>query len=126
MTCYLRLIACVLVCTVATVASGCSSMKPIRPATQPGAPVFGQIKAGDTVSVRTQDGRSVRFIVQHVDGDALVSRDGTRYARTDIAHLQRRSFSVWKTGALAGGLAIAALLAFAIAIVSDDDFGKWS
>lgn len=32
---------------------------------------------------------------------------------------------MWKTGAIAGGLAVAAFLALAIAIVSDDDFGKW-
>lgn len=43
------------------------------------------------MNVRTQDGRSVRLVVQQVDGETLVSRDGTRYRRSDIAQIQRRS-----------------------------------
>ena len=125
MTSCRTLIAYLLVCAMVTAATGCTSMTTIRPVAQPGAPVFGGIKAGDTVSVRTHDGRTMRFVVKQVDGDALVSSDGARYARNDIAVLKRQSFSLWKTGVLAGGLAFAVCVAFAIAIVTDDDFGKW-
>ena len=90
MTLHKRVIASVLVCTVATAASGCTTMTTIKPASRPGAPLFGRVKAGDTVKVRTRDGQNVRFVVQKVDGDALVSRDGKRYTRDDIAQLQRR------------------------------------
>ena len=112
MTIHVRVITCVLACMVATAASGCSSMTTIKPATQRGAPVFGKVKAGDTVKVRLQDGRSVRFVVQQVDGDALVSRDGTRYMRNEIAHLQRRSTNV------AGTVLVSAVVGFLLAALA--------
>ena len=99
-------------------------MKTIKPAA-PGAPAFGTVKAGDTVQVRTQDGRSRRFVVQQVDGENLLAADGTRFTRSEIARLQRESFSAWRTAVLAGGIVVAAIVAFAAVIVSDDDFGKW-
>lgn len=93
-------------------------MTAIRPATQPGAPAFGKIKAGDTVRVRTVDGRSVRFVVQQVDGDALVSRDGARYMRTEIAHLERRSASV--VGTVLVSVGVGFLLAVLLARANSD------
>jgi len=90
------------------------SLKTIRPATEPAAPTFGRVKAGDTVVVETQDGRQARFVAQQVDGDAIVSKDGVRYTRSDIARLQRRSFSGATTALLVGGI-IAAWIAVAVA-----------
>lgn len=112
MTLPMRVMACVLVCTLGTAAGGCSSMTTIKPATGPSAPVFGKVKAGDTVKARLQDGRSVRFVVQQVDGDALVSRDGTRYMRNEIAHLQRRSTNV------AGTVLVSAVVGFLLAALA--------
>ena len=124
MTVYQRVIACLLVCTMASASIGCTSMKTIKTAPA-GAPVFGKVKAGDTVDVRTQDGRSLRFVVQQVDADSLVAPNGVRFTRTEIVRLQRKSFSPWKTAVLAGGIVGAVFLALGIAIVTDDDFGKW-
>jgi hypothetical protein len=98
-------------------------MKTIKPAV-PGAPVFGKVKAGDTVQVRTHDGRSKRFVVQQVEAETLVAADGTRFTRTEIAGLQRRSFSAGKTGALAAGLAGGAFLLL-LAAFAASDFGEW-
>ena len=123
MTRYLRVIACLLVCAMTAASSGCTSMKTIKPAV-PGAPVFGKVKAGDTVQVRTQDGRSKRFVVQQVEPEALVAADGTRFTRAEIVGLQRRSFSGGKTGALAAGVAVGAFLAF-LAAFAASDFGEW-
>jgi len=117
MSVYLRVMASVLVCAMASASTGCTTMKTIRPAS-PGAPVFGKVKAGDTVSVQTHDGRSMRFVVQRVDGENLVAADGTHFAPTDIARLQRRSFSAGKTGALAAGLIAAAFLALVAAVAA--------
>ena len=88
------------------------------------APVFGKVKAGDTVQVRTHDGRSKRFVVQQVEAETLVAADGTRFTRTEIAGLQRRSFSAGKTGALAAGLAGGAFLLL-LAAFAASDFGEW-
>ena len=49
--------------------TACTSMKTIHPATSPGAPTYGPLKAGDTVRVQTANGQSKRFIVQQIDGE---------------------------------------------------------
>lgn len=116
-------IACVLVCSVALASGGCTSMKSVRPVTQPGmGAMFGTVKAGDLVELRTVDGRAVRFIVQQVEVDALIAPDGVRYPRAEIAELKKRSFSGPKTAGLiagiCGGLFVLAAIAVAGAVGS--------
>lgn len=105
-----RLLAYLLTCTVAFSSLGCSTMKTINPTTAPGAPSFESVKAGDKVVVHTRDGRSVRVVVRQIDGDTLVTKEGARYARTDVSYLQRKSFSVLNTTLLVTGLIVGALL----------------
>lgn len=94
-------------------------MKTVRPVTQPtGTPAFAALKAGDTVSVRTRDGRVSRFVVQQVEGDAIVAPHGARYASADIVEVKRRSFSAPKTVGLAAGIFGAAFLIVAAAAAS--------
>ena len=69
-----------------------------------------------------QDGRRVRFKVQTADGHTLVAQDGTRYERADIVTVERRSFSVTKTGLLAAGIWFGLFVIAAIAVASDDRF----
>ena len=119
-----RLVACLLLCSIAITAPGCTSMKPIRPLPQPGASAFGTLKAGDTVDVRTRDGRTARFVVQQVDGDALIAPDGVRYSSAEIAELKRRSFSGPKTAGLVAGI-FGGLFVLAAAAVASALDGMW-
>jgi hypothetical protein len=117
------MLAALLVCRIALGASGCTSMKTIRPALDPAAPPFAKIERGDTVVVHMRDGRQVRFVVEQVDGDALVARGGVRYTRGDMARMQRRSLSGWKTGLLVGG-SVAAAMAVVVVIGVAQAFGQ--
>jgi hypothetical protein len=113
-----RIIACVLACSLATSGVGCTSMKTIPPVTSPAAPAFGRVEAGDLVIVETRDGRRVQFVVQQVEGDAIVSPEGVRYTRDEIAKLQRRSFSGPKTALALGGAFLALYVVLAAAAVA--------
>ena len=116
MTTHQRLVGCLLMSSLAATSIGCTSMRTIPPATEPAAPTFGRVKAGDTVLVELRDGRRERFVVQRVDGDVIVSMDGVRYTRSDIARLQRQSFSLPRTALLVLGI-YAAYMAVVIAVV---------
>lgn len=123
MTFHKRMTAGLVACCFAAASVGCTSMKTIHPKTihpysDPAAPTFGRLKAGDTVVLQTRDGRRERFVVQRVDGDAIVSPSGKRYTRGDIERLQRRSFSGTKTAFLIGGAVSAAFVAYAMAVAS--------
>jgi hypothetical protein len=84
--------------------TACTSMKTIHPATSPGAPTYGPLKAGDTVRVQTADGQTKRFIVQQIDGETIIGPEGQRYARAEVVRLERKSFSTPKTIGLAAGV----------------------
>ena len=107
----------------------CTSMKTIHPATSPGAPTYGPLKAGDTVRVRTADGQSKRFIVQQIDGETIIGPEGQRYARAEVVRLERKSFSGPKTVGLAagifGGLYLLAAIAVAAGGLFGGDWGDW-
>ena len=110
MTSSQRIVASLLACSVAVPGVGCTSMRTIPPETRATAPVFGPVRAGDTVSLQMRDGKRARFVVQQVDGNGIISPAGTRYEREDIARLQRQSFSGWKTAALIGGVVFATMI----------------
>ena len=100
-----RIVATMLVCSVVAASVGCTSMKTIRPVA-PGRQetIFRDLKAGDTVWLRTRTGREARFVVQQVEADTIIAPDGVRYASADIAELKRRSFSGPKTAGLVAGI----------------------
>jgi hypothetical protein len=119
MTTRQRLVACLLLCSLAMTNVGCTTMKTVRPVTQPaGNTTFGKLKAGDTVSIRTKDGRASRFVVRQVDGDVIVAPDGLRYTSAEIVELKRRSFSGPRTAGLAAGIFGAAFVIAAAAVAS--------
>ena len=103
---------------LATATSGCTSMRTIRPVSAPGAPPWGELKAGDTVILQTPDGERWRFVVQQIDGDAIVAPNGQRYRRSDIVKLQQKSFSTPKTVCLIATIAGGIYVAIGIAVVS--------
>ncbi len=105
MTICRRLVATMLVCSVVSASVGCTSMKTIRPIS-PGRQemMFRDLKAGDTVWLRTTTGRRARFVIQAVEADTIIAPDGVRYASADIVELKRRSFSAPKTAGLAAGI----------------------
>ncbi|MEO6236600.1 MAG: hypothetical protein ABIQ52_06340 [Vicinamibacterales bacterium] len=105
MTTRQRLVAYLVLCSLAMTNVGCTSMKTVRPVTQPAGDIsFGKLKAGDTVSIRTRDGRTSRFVVQQLDRDVIVAPDGVRYTSAEIVELKRRAFSGPKTAGLAAGI----------------------
>jgi hypothetical protein len=116
-----RLVSCVLVFSLAVTTTGCTSMKTVRPETSPRATAFGNAKAGDTVIVRTTDGRTTRFVVQQIDGDALIAPGGVRFTRAEVAELKRRSFSGAKTAGLTAGIVGGVLLLLGAAVASAYD-----
>lgn len=93
-------------------------MKTIHPATTPNQPLYGPLKAGDTVIVQTPDGERWRFVVQAIDGQVIVAPGGKRYGRSDIVRLQKRAFSGPRTVGLIAGLTAGAVLLFGIAVAS--------
>ena len=115
-----------LVVLCANVSSGCTSMKRIHPVTDAGAAPFGPVKAGDSVALQLRDGRKEKLKVQSLEGENLVATTGQRYSRGDIVELKRKSTSPLKTTLLIAGIAMAAYFAFVLAIVTDDDFGRWT
>ena len=76
----------------------------------PGQPVYGPLKPGDIVVVRTVEGERGPFVVDRIDDDAIVARDGTRFTRQDIVRLERRAFSGLRTAVLIGGIAGGAVM----------------
>ncbi len=110
-----RAIAGLLV-VIACSGGACTSMRIVRPAAVPGAPMFGKVKSGDRVSVVLKDGRRDQFTVASNDGDTIVSTAGPRYASADIVELKRRSISGIKTGLLAAGIGVGAFFAIAAAL----------
>jgi hypothetical protein len=111
-----RLVASVLLgaCTFA----GCTSLQTIRPAV-PGEAPFGPVQAGDTVLVQTRAGDQVFFVVQRIDGEALMAPNGRRYERSDLVRVQRKAISGPKTTALIAGIAGGVLIVVALTV------GKW-
>jgi hypothetical protein len=80
-------------------------MKTIRPVSPGGqGMIFRNLKAGDTVWVRTTTGRTARFVIQQVEADAIVAPNGERYPSADVVELKRRSFSAPRTAGLVGGI----------------------
>lgn len=68
--------------------TGCTTMRPVRLAT-PSDPTYEQVKPGDTVMVETPGRERWRFVVEQIDGDAIVARGGTRFPRENIVRLWR-------------------------------------
>ena len=111
------LLVCALIGCIAPFGA-CSSMKALQPVTTPGEPIYGPLKAGDTVVVETRDGEQWRFVVQEVDGEVIVAPGGVRYARQDIVRVQRKSFSGPKTFGLIAGIVGGYLVLLSIVVAS--------
>jgi hypothetical protein len=112
-----------IVSVLATPLAGCTSMRTIRPVTDPGAPTWGPLKAGDTVIVQTPNGERWRFVVQQIDGDVIIAPGGRRYPQSEIVRLQRKSFSTAKTAGLVAGIAGGIFVCLGIAVASA--LGNW-
>ena len=102
---------------LAVLASGCTSMKTVR-IENPKASPFGGVKAGDTVTVYTKDGKTDRFVVADVQEDALVSVNGGRYHPSEIGKLERKSFSLPKTVGLSIGVFCGAFVLWLAAAIA--------
>ncbi len=85
-------------------------MQRIRPAAAPGQPIYWPLKPGDTVVVHTLDGEQAPFVVDRIDGETIVARDGTSFTRQDIVRLERRALSGPRTAILIGGIAAGAIM----------------
>jgi hypothetical protein len=98
----------------ALILSGCHSRVPTAvPGSTPPSPtaaVFTELKADDKVRVTLQNGNIVSFVLAEVQTEALVAKDGRRFAYADIARLEETRISKSKTVALTGGLIVIGLL----------------
>ena len=116
-----RFIASLLVCSVVSTGMGCTSMKTIRPIAPGGQDtVFCDLKAGDTVSVRTKDDRTARFVIQQLETDTIVAPDGVRYSSADIVELKtaflRHSQDRGLAAGIFGGVFVIIAAAYAAAL----------
>lgn len=102
-----------------TVASGCTAMKPVGGISSPVPPrAYGDIRVGDHVRVEMKDGRRENFRVERLEGDAIVSPSGQRYARMDMRRLERQRFSHAKTWSLVAGAVVSGVLVLAALVVA--------
>jgi len=105
-------------CVLALLAmiGGCRTMQPI--AHEKWSNVTSNVEVGDTVELTTNDGRALRFVVTEVTGDALVGQE-VRVAADEIRQLKVHAVSKGRTTALAaGGGAVAAFIAFGLAVAA--------
>ena len=84
--------------------TGCTSTLPVRVAT-PAEPTFGQVQPSRAVMAQTPDAERWRFVVEQIDGYAIVARGGTRFPSDKVLHRWRGSFGGSKQVALIGGIA---------------------
>lgn len=111
------LVACVLVATIAT-APGCRSMHTVKPDTTAQQPAAWKVKPGDDIRLTLKDGRTLRLVVAAVETDAIVERQGSRVALSEIQTLERRQFSAGRTvAAIAGGI-LGALVMLTIVVAN--------
>lgn len=107
-----------LVGVISLAGSACTSMRTIRPETDPRKPAFGSVRAGDRVTLHLHDGRRLQVTVSQVDERGVTSVEGIRYGRSDIAQIQRRSFSAGRTTSLVAGVVLGAMVVAAALVAS--------
>ena len=89
------------------IASGCTSFRPLPDEKNA---LEQAVKPGDKVRVITRDGKEMEFLVTQIANERIEGpRQGV--AVDDIAKIERREFSVWKTATL---IAFIALLMFGL------------
>jgi hypothetical protein len=97
---FITSVAAVLICAI--VSTGCATMRPgaisVAPQTRP----FAGLNVGDLVQLQLTNGTRHRFEVKAIEGDAIVSDTGQRYARGEIAQLSRETVNGAKMGSLVG------------------------
>jgi hypothetical protein len=100
------------------IASGCTSLRPLPDEKNA---LEQAVKPGDKVHVITRDGQELDFEVTQVTNERIEgSKQGV--AVDDIAKIERREISGWKTGGLAFGVTIVALGALFIYALSQAAF----
>jgi hypothetical protein len=110
-----RLIASVLIGVLAFASAGCTTMQTIRPA-MPGEGPFRPLKTGDSLVVLVKGGEQASFVVQRIEGNTLVASDGRRFVLSDLARVERKTFSGGKTAGLIAAIAGGAFLIVAITV----------
>jgi hypothetical protein len=100
-------------CAGTVTSSGCTTMRAVPVNVGSSPEPLGAIKVGDTVSVRLRDGSEHRFVVGGRSAEALIAKDGSRVAWSDIVEARRRTSSVAKNTFLGVGIGIAAFWLFA-------------
>jgi hypothetical protein len=95
---FCRVVALVLCMSLAT---GCTTFKPLE-TTDPQT-IMEEIKPGDELILTTRDGRIREFKVKEATAQQLVG-ESEAVNLSDITNIERREFSVWKTGGLGFGI----------------------
>jgi hypothetical protein len=95
------------------IASGCTSFRPLPDEKNA---LEQAIKPGDKVYVITHDGQEMEFTVTQIANERIEGY-GQGIAMDDIAMIERREISVWKTGVLEFGVTIIAIIQGSIYIL---------
>ena len=101
-------VSALLICAIAS--TGCDTMRPVRISVTPQTRTFGPVDVGDLVQLKLADGTRHSFEVKEIEGDAIVSDTGRRYARTEIAELFRESADAKATVGLVGAIVAGGLI----------------
>jgi hypothetical protein len=108
----------ILLCALMVTGAGCTSLRPIRPSTDPAEPLYSHLESGDKVVLHLRDERRIEITVTRVETDAIVADDGRRYERADITRAEVRAISPGRVtlitvAAVAGGYFVLLVLAMA-------------
>lgn len=105
-------VAAVLACAIAS--TGCATMRPVQISVTPQTRTFGPVDVGDLVQLTLTDGTRHRFAVNAIEGDAIVSDTGRRYARAEIVQLSRESVDARATIGLTAAIAAGSVIVLRI------------
>jgi hypothetical protein len=98
--------------------SGCTTLQPLP---EDRSALEQTVKPGDKVHVITRDGNEKEFKVTQVT-EQRIEGENQSVAMDDIAKIERRDISGWKTGGLAFGVTIVVLGALFIYALSQAAF----
>jgi preprotein translocase subunit SecE len=119
-----RWLASLLCCCLA--ATSCSTLRDVPLTTAPAPVSSAGLTLGDTVIVTLRDGSSQKLKVTQIDATSLsgMGKRGTaeaRYAFADMASLEVRRVSFWKTTGVVGATLLVVGTALLLALISSLD-----
>jgi hypothetical protein len=113
---YLAVLCCRVVAIVLCLCltTGCTTFKPLE--TKEPQTIMEEIKPGDELILTTRDGRIRELKVKEATAQQLVGESEV-VNLSDITNIERREFSVWKTGGLGFGIVSGVAITFLVIVL---------